>query len=81
MDTKTLNYFRQKTHEGNVLNETIRQLNKAIQHLDGFPLTSIEFVIGEGNDSEIIKFFGKSDDFKAFLEKWRKDVEERFEKL
>ena len=81
MDAKTLNYFRHKTHEGNVLNETIRQLDNAITNLNDFPLTHIEFVVGEGNGSEIIKYFGKSDDFKAFLEKWRKEVEERFEKL
>jgi len=81
MDAKTLDYFRHKTHEGNVLRETISQLDNAITHLNDFPLTNIQFVIGEGNDSKLIKYFGNSGEFKAFLEKWRKEVEERFEKL
>ena len=81
MDKNVLYYLQKKTHEGNVLSETIRQLDNAIRHIEGFPLTSIKFVVGEGNSSEYIKYFGKSEEFKAFLEKWKKEVVEKFEKL
>ena len=81
MDKKTLRYFQEKTHKGNFLSDTIEKLDSAIRHLNDFPLTQINFVVGEGNSQEIIKYFGNSADFKAFLENWKKDVEEQFENL